>query len=71
MRHKQTRRNRLRKRRKIITKGLLGFCLFCSGGKFGGSGDFGYLFFQGGASVKESRSTSDNSMEGSVRVCTC
>ena len=56
---------------KLWGKGLFGFCLFCSSGEFSGSGDLGYLFFQRGASVKEMRSTSDDSMEGSVRIHMC
>ena len=46
------------------------FCLFSSSGEFSGSSDFGYLFFQRGTSVEETGSTSDDSVKGSVRVCT-
>ena len=52
---------------KFWGKGLLRFCLFSSGGKFSGSGDFGDLFFQGGTPVKET-GPSDNPVEGSVCV---
>ena len=55
---------------KFWGKDLLRFRLFCSGGKVGGSGDLGYLFFQWGAFVKETRSTLDDLMEGSVCVHT-
>ena len=55
---------------KFWGKGLLRFCLFSGSGKFGGSGDFGDLFFQGGTPVKETGPTSDNLVEGSVCVGT-
>ena len=49
-------------------KGLLWLCPFGGGSKFSGSGDFGDLFFQGGTSVKETGSASDNPVEGSVCI---
>ena len=51
-------------------EGLLWFCLLGGGGEFSGSGDFQYLFFQRGAFVKKTGSTSDNSVEGPFCVCT-
>ena len=51
-------------------KDLLRFCLFSGDSKFSGGSDLGYLFFQGRALVEEAGSTSDDSMEGSVRICT-
>ena len=50
---------------------MFGFCFFSSGGKFSGSGDLGYLFFQGGASVKETGSASDDSVEGPICISAC
>ena len=44
------------------------FWFFGGGGKFGGSGDFGNFFFQGGTFVKETGPASDNPVEGPVRV---
>ena len=52
-------------------KGLFRFCLLGGGSKFSGGSDLGYLFFQGRALVEEAGPTSDDSMEGSVRICTC
>ena len=47
---------------------MLWLSLFSGGSKFGGSGDFGDLFFQGETSVKETGPTSDNPVEGLVCV---
>ena len=56
---------------KFQGEGLFGFCFFSGGGEFSGGGDLGYLFFQGRASVEEAGSTSDDSMESSVRIWVC
>ena len=56
---------------KFRGKGLFGFCFFSSSSKFGGGGDLGYLFFQGGISVKEMESTSDDLVEGPIRISMC
>ena len=53
---------------KFWGKGLLWLCLFGGGSKSCGGGDFGNLFFQGGASVKETGPTSDNPVKGPVCI---
>ena len=55
---------------KFRGKGLLWFCLLGGSGEFSGGGNFGYLFFQRGTSVKKTGSTSDNPVEGSVCIGT-
>ena len=52
-------------------KGLPGFCLFSSSGKFGGSGDLGYLFFQRRAFVEEAGSALDDLVESPICICSC
>ena len=56
--------------REFWGEGLLGSRLFGDGSKFGSSGDFRDFLFQGGTSVKETGSASDNPVEGSVCICT-
>ena len=50
---------------------MFGFCFFSGSGKFYGSGDFGYLFFQRGALVEETGSASDDLVEGVVHISAC
>ena len=51
-------------------KGLLRFCFFSGCSEFSSGGDLGYLLFKRRSFAKEAGSTSDDSMEGSVGVCT-
>ena len=48
----------------------LGFAFLVAVAKFSSSGDLGHLLFQKRTFVKEVRPTLDDSMEGSVDVCT-
>ena len=49
-------------------KSLFGLCIFSSGSKLGGSGDFGNIFLQGGSFVEKTRATANDPVEDLVVI---